>query len=72
MDIGMVITDNIITAEEGKALHRIGEPHPTTVTRVSLAPWDVPDNWEDCEYGEGDEPTEADKDAALRRFGVEV
>lgn len=68
----MVITGNIIAADEGKALHRKGEPTPTMITRVALAPWDVPDNWEDCEYGEGDEPTIDDANAALCRFGVEV
>lgn len=47
----MVITNNIITADEGMALHLKGEPAPTTITRVALAPWDSPDNWEDCDYG---------------------
>lgn len=73
----MVITGNIITADEGKALHRKGTETPTTITRVALAPWDAAANWEDCDYGEPEQPspedvTEADKDAALRRFGVEV
>ena len=71
----MVITGNIITAAEGKALHRKGAETPTTITRVALAPWDSAENWEDCDYGEppqSEDVTEEDKDEALRRFGVEV
>lgn len=71
----MVIQGNIITADEGRALHRKGTETPTTITRVALAPSVSADDWEDCDYGlppSQDEATEADKDAALRRFGVEV
>ena len=71
----MVITGNIITADEGKALHRKGTETPTTITRVALAPNASADDWEDCEYGQppsSEHVTEADKDAALLRFGVEV
>ena len=45
--------------------------HDPVVESVSLSPTDSPDNWMDCQKCE-DEPTMADKDAALRRFGVEV
>ena len=69
----MVVTGNIITADESMALHRKGTETPTTITRVALAPWDSVENWEDCDYGEPpspDEPTMADKDAALNSHGV--
>lgn len=48
----MRIDGNIITAEEGRALHMVGTPAPTTVTRVSLASSASADDWEDCDYGE--------------------
>lgn len=65
-----------ITAEAGAAIHREGTPTPshTVGYRFDVGKDDAA-NWEDCELGEpeqADEPTEADKDAALRRFGVEV
>ena len=69
----MVVIGNIITADDGKALHRKGEETPTTITRVAFAPWDSADNWEDCDYGEPpspDDPTMEDKDTALKRYGV--
>lgn len=50
----MVITGNIITADDGKALRHKGTETKTTITRVALAPSDSADNWEDCEYGEDD------------------
>ena len=69
----MVVTGNVIKADAGKALRRKGSTEPSAVTRVALAPNDSPDNWEDCDLPvPGDEAIEADKDAALRRFGVEV
>ena len=55
----MVITGNIITADEGKALRRKGTDAQTTITRVALAPSDSSDNWEDCEYVENDTPSMA-------------
>ena len=69
----MVVTGNIITADDGMALHRKGTETPTTITRVALAPWDSAENWEDCDYGEPpspDDPTMEDKDAAPKRYGV--
>lgn len=48
----MTIDGNILTADEGKAIHRKGEPTPTTITRVALPASDSPENWEDCDYGE--------------------
>lgn len=71
----MVIEDNIIKADDGKALHRKGTETPTTITRVALSPSASADDWEDCDYGLPPMPVEAteeDKDEALRRFGVEV
>lgn len=68
----MKIDGNKLLAEDGKALRRKGEQEPSTIVRVSLSQSDSPDNWEDCEYGNTSEVTEADKDAALRGFGVEV
>ena len=71
----MKIDGNRLFAEDGMAIHRKGEPSPTRITRVALGPSDSADNWEDCEYGDTpspDESTMEDKDAALRRFGVEV
>ena len=69
----MVVTGNIITADEGMALHRKGTETPTTITRVAFAPWDSADNWEGGDYGEPPSPYEttmADKDAALNSHGV--
>lgn len=71
----MVIKGNVILADSGKALHKVGTETPTTITRVSLAPGAKAEDWEDCDYGlppSQDEATEEDKVAALRRFGVEV
>lgn len=71
----MVITGNIITADDGRAIHRKGTETPTTITRVALSPSASADDWEDCDYGLPPMPVETaeeDKDAALRRFGVEV
>ena len=67
-----------IYADEGKAIRHKDDPHDkTTMTSVCIPLAQSPDDWRDCEYGEDDqpspdEPTMADKDAALRRFGVEV
>ena len=71
----MVIKGNVILADSGKALHKVGTETPTTITRVALAPSAKAEDWEDCDYGlppSQDEVTEGDKDEALRRFGVEV
>ena len=71
----MVIKGNVILADSGKALHKIGTETPTTITRVALAPYAKAEDWEDCDYGllpSHDEATEEEKDAALRRFGVEM
>ena len=68
----MVIEGNHITADDGKALRRKGSTDASEATEAWLAPTDSPDNWEECDYGIADEPTMEDKDAALRRFGVEV
>ena len=71
----MVIKGNVILADSGKALHKVGTETPTTITRVALAPGAKAEDWGDCDYGlppSQDESTEEDKDAALRRFGVEV
>jgi len=65
-----------ITADEGKAVHRIGTPSPCSVIGVLLRSDDTPANWEDCELGEPDHPeydaTESDKDAALTALGVDM
>ena len=71
----MVIIGNVILADVGKALHKVGTETPTTITRVALAPGAKAEDWEDCDYGlppSQDEATEEDEDSALRRFGVEV
>ena len=68
----MKILGRTIIADEGRAIHRKGEPSPSPIVRASLAPNDSIENWEDCDYGMPDEVTVEDKDAALRRFGVEV
>ena len=70
----MKIEGNKIYADQGMAIHRKGEPSPSLSTFVSLSSYDKADDFEDCEYGEPqqNDVTEADKDAALRRFGVEV
>lgn len=47
----MVIKRNIILADVGKALHKVGTEMPTTITRVALAPNAKVEDWEDCEYG---------------------
>ena len=67
-----------IFAYEGKAIRHKDDPHTkTTMTSVCIPLSQSAEDWRDCEYGEDehpspDEPTMADKDAALRRFGVEV
>lgn len=66
----------VLTADNGRAIHRKGTPKQshTVGYRFEIGADDAA-NWEDCELGEpeqSDEPTEADKDAALRKFGVEV
>ena len=67
-----------IFADDGKAIRHKDDPQTkTTMTSVCIPLVQSPDEWRDCEYGEDDqpspdEPTIADKDAALRRFGVEV
>lgn len=61
-------------APEGRAICRADETGPTTTVTMS-APKGTPESaFVECDYGEpqSDGPTEADKDAALRRFGVEV
>ena len=65
--------NKLFAADNGKAIAPKGEDGPTTVTTAN-APATAPDDaWHDCEYGEpSEEATEADKDAALRKFGVEV
>ena len=66
---------HILTADEGRAIHQRGTPAPSSTIRARLAPHIDPATWEDCDFGEPeppDEPTEADKDEALRKFGVEV
>lgn len=69
----MVVDGNRIYADEGKALkNKADTVTRTKVTRVALGPSDSHDNWEDCEYGVDADVTEADKDAALARLGVEV
>ena len=66
----------VLTADEGRAIHRKGTPTPSHTVGYSFEVGkDDPSNWEDCDLGEpeqADEPTMEDKDAALRRFGVEV
>lgn len=47
----MVIKGNVILADVGKALHKVGTETPTTITRVALAPNARTEDWEDCEYG---------------------
>lgn len=64
-----------LIAEDGAAVHRKTEPTPSHIVAVVLRDGDNPDNWKDCDLGEPtteEEATEADKDAALRGFGVEV
>ena len=67
-----------IYADEGKAIRHKDDPQTkTTMTSVCIPLVQSPDEWRDCEYGDDDqpspdEPTIADKDEALRRFGVEV
>ena len=67
-----------IYADEGKAIRHKDDPHiKTTMTSVCIPLAQDPNDWRDCEYGDDDtpspdEPTMAGKDAALRRFGVEV
>lgn len=76
----MTITDRghyvAIDADPGKALRKAGSSDEvSTVTSVAMPKPCDPNTWEDCEYGEpqpSEDATEADKDAALRRFGVEV
>ena len=67
--------NHILTADEGRAIHQRGMPSPCSTVRARLAPHIDPATWEDCDFGEPeptDEPTMEDKDATLRRFGVEV
>ena len=68
-----------IFADEGKAIRHKDDPHvKTTMTSVCIPLAQDPNEWLDCEYGDDetepspDEPTMADKDATLRRFGVEI
>lgn len=67
-----------IFADEGKAIRHKDDPHEkSTMTSVCIPLSQSPDDWSDCEYGDDDtpspdDPTMADKDAALHRFGVEV
>lgn len=65
-----------LRAEPGAAIHRVGTPVPSHTVGYSFPVGkDDPDGWEDCELGEPtgeDEATEADKDAALARFGVDI
>lgn len=66
-----------LTAESGMSIRRVGEQGKSIITEAYLPMSEDASKWEDCEYGKPDEPsagdaTEADKDAALRRFGVEV
>lgn len=39
-----------LVADEGLAIRRIGNKEKSTITEAYLAPGDVPDSWEDCEY----------------------
>ena len=68
-----------IFADEGKAIRHKDDPRAkTTMTSVCIPLAQDPNEWRDCEYSEDemepspDEPTMADKDAALRSFVVEV
>lgn len=62
----------VLTADEGRAIHRNTEPCGAVVAAI-LRSDDSPSNWSDCDITVPDDTaTEADKDAALRRFGVEV
>ena len=58
----------ILRADDGMGICPKSTKNPR-VKSVSLAANDSPENWKDCDL---DDVTEADKDAALRRFGVEV
>ena len=63
----------VLLADEGRAIRKVGDSDPSAATEVWLGSSDAPENWEDCDkYIPGGEPTVEDKDAALRRFGVEV
>lgn len=67
----MTIKDKCIYADEGLALRTADMPQETDIVTVSVARTEQIAEWEDCPHS-SDEATEADKDAALRRFGVEV
>lgn len=47
----MKIEGNVIMADDGKAIRRIGDTEYSTVTRVSLSHNDSANNWDDCYYG---------------------
>lgn len=52
-------TIRILAADRGMALRRKADKWSTRITRVALASWDSPDNWEDCEYAQSDYESEA-------------
>ena len=58
-----------IVADDGRMVRRKNDPS-TACVEAYLSVVDSVDLWEDCDSS--DEPTMADKDAALRRFGVEM
>lgn len=71
------ITDNGITVLSPAEGMRLTDGETVAESEVYLAANDAPENWrevteEEAEHMMESEVTEADKDAALRRFGVEV
>lgn len=58
-----------IVADDGRLIRRKNDPS-TACGEAYLSVVDSVDLWEDCDSS--DETTVEDKDAALRRFGVEV
>ena len=58
-----------IVADAGRLIRRKNDPS-TACGEAYLSVVDSVDLWEDCDSS--DEPTMAEKDAALRSFGVEV
>lgn len=61
-------TIRILAADRGMALRRKADKWSTRITRVALASWDSPDNWEDCEYAQSDYESEAHVIPASRTF----
>ena len=58
-----------IIADDGRMVRRKNDPS-TACGEAYLSVVDSVDLWEDCDLS--DDPTMADKDTALRCFGVEV